>query len=338
MVAPTNSKDEKEEEEPAQPLHKHDNGDGVSAIPSPPVGRCFPGMWYGSTVRSPSDFPHCRPRRPLGASAISSALLAGSVLLGAEANACERAAPWSRLGRSAEQMLQPLPLSLLGGTIAAPLFMVPTGTDQELRLVSQRHLGGKPNAEPISVYTPFVLPVLLAATDAVAYATGSCDVLRPTSAMLQAMGLTFVTVVGLKWTTGRSWPNAGRDPSAPDRLQHPEFATRFHWFSWSQGSAWPSGHTAAMAAAATALTTVTYGRSWIGYLSIAGATGVAAGMWLGDHHWGSDIVSGGLLGAAFGYAVGVAFREEPQPATGLAYTLMPWRTAETTGFQLAATW
>lgn len=156
--------------------------------------------------------------------------------------------------------------------------------------------------------------------------------------MLQSMGITLVAVVGLKWVTGRSWPNAGRDPNAPDRLAHPEFATTFHWFSWSQGSAWPSGHTATMAAAATALTTATGGRSWVGYLGIVGATGVAAGMWLGDHHWGSDIVSGGLLGAAFGYSVGLAFRDAPEQRAVASYVLLPWKTPDVTGLRVTSTW
>lgn len=248
--------------------------------------------------------------------------------------ACERAAPWSRLATSAQHGIEPLPLALVGGAFAAPLLMAPTGADHELRVLSQRHLGGRPNLEPVSIWTPFVLPIVLVTMDAVAYAASSCEVARPTSAMLQAMGLSFVTVVGLKWVAGRSWPNAGRDPSAPDRLDHPEFARTFHWFSWSQGSAWPSGHTATMAAAATALTTVTYGRSWLGYLAIAAASGVAAGMWLGDHHWGSDIVSGGLLGVAFGHSVGLAFREEPQQRVVLAYTLSPFRTSDVVGLRV----
>jgi membrane-associated phospholipid phosphatase len=273
-----------------------------------------------------------------GATWLSASSTLIAFLHSAELSACERAAPWSRLGTAAGNVIEPLPLALVGGAFTAPLLMAPTGVDHELRLISQRSLGGKPNLEPVSVWTPFVLPVLLMATDAVAHAAGSCEIARPTSAMLQAMGLTLVTAVGLKWVTGRSWPNAGRDPSAPDRLEHPEFARTFHWFSWSQGSAWPSGHTATMAAAATALTTVTYGRSWLGYVTIAAASGVAVGMWLGDHHWGSDIVSGGLLGVAFGYSVGMAFRDVPQQPGTVTYMLLPWRTPEITGLRLAAAW
>jgi hypothetical protein len=48
----------------------------------------------------------------------------------------------------------------------------------------------------------------------------------------------------------------------------------------------------------------------LGVLSFAGyplALGVAGGMWFGDHHWASDIVSGALLGEAIGGSVGRSF-------------------------------
>jgi membrane-associated phospholipid phosphatase len=49
--------------------------------------------------------------------------------------------------------------------------------------------------------------------------------------------------------------------------------------------------------------------SWLGYPL---ALGVAFGMWIGDHHWMSDIVSGGLLGEAIGSSVGQAFAPADQ--------------------------
>jgi hypothetical protein len=47
--------------------------------------------------------------------------------------------------------------------------------------------------------------------------------------------------------------------------------------------------------------------AWLGYPL---ALGVAGGMWLGDHHFASDIVSGALLGEAVGASVGRSFSEE----------------------------
>ncbi|HMA96155.1 MAG TPA: phosphatase PAP2 family protein [Polyangiaceae bacterium] len=262
------------------------------------------------------------------------------VTFGNNAQACEQMAPWSRLGSSAHHAITPLSAVLTVGAIAAPLSMVPTGVDHSLRLLAQRDLGGEPNLEPVSVWTPFLLPILLVGTDVVGYATSSCELVRPTSAMLQAMGATIALVVALKWTAGRGWPNAGLDPRAPTRLDHPEFARDFHWFSWKDGSAWPSGHTATMVAAATALTTATSG-SWLGYVSIAAAGGVATGMWLGDHHWASDIVSGAMLGAGIGRAVGLAFRDDSlrdnsSRAASVLPTVLPWVGQSHRGIQVIA--
>ena len=50
----------------------------------------------------------------------------------------------------------------------------------------------------------------------------------------------------------------------------------------------------------------------LGVLSFLGyplALGVAGGMWFGDHHFASDIVSGALLGEAIGSSVGKSFSE-----------------------------
>jgi membrane-associated phospholipid phosphatase len=215
--------------------------------------------------------------------------------------------------------------------------MAPTGADYQLRLVSQRDLHGRPNAESISVYTPFVLPLVLVGIDVVAISTNQCETARPTSAMLQAMGVTFALVTSLKFVTGRTWPSGGRDPNAPDYLNHPESARSFHWFSFTNGYAWPSGHTAVMFAAATALSTVEYGRSWLGYVAYGAAAGVAAGMWLGDHHWASDILSGGLLGVALGRSVGLAFRED-KAENSARWVVVPWTIGTTRGIQAMANW
>jgi membrane-associated phospholipid phosphatase len=215
--------------------------------------------------------------------------------------------------------------------------MAPSGADHAFRRLGQRDLGGKPNLEPVSIYTPYVVAGLLVGVDVIALPFEQCDIARPTSAMLQAFVVTLGTVTALKWTAGRGWPNAGGDPAAPDRLDHPEYATRFRWFSWGQGNAWPSGHTATMMATASALATVTYHRSWTGYVAYAATLAVATGMWLGDHHWGSDIVSGGLFGFSIGQSVGRAFREDASPTKHEgAWMLVPWTSPNTNGVKLVA--
>jgi len=152
--------------------------------------------------------------------------------------------------------------------------------------------------------------------------------------MLQAMGITLVLVTSLKVIAGRSWPSGGLDPNSAGYLDHPEFARRFSWFSWNRGTAWPSGHTAIMVSAATALSTVEYGRSWVGYAAYAAAGGVAAGMWLGDHHYASDIISGALIGVALGRSVGLAFREEPAKPGARALVVLPILGGGMSGMQL----
>lgn len=254
------------------------------------------------------------------------------------AHACENLAPWSRLPSSAEHVLSPLPLSFVAGAAAAPLLLAPTGGDYQLRLLAQRDLGGRPNAEPVSVWTPYVLAAAVTSVDVGALSSGACETARSASAMLQAMGASLALVTSLKWIASRTWPSGGLSPEAPDYLQHPENARRFNWFSWNRGTAWPSGHTTIMFAAATALSTVEFGRSWVGYAVYVASAGVAAGMWLGDHHWASDIISGGLLGAAIGRSVGLSFREDTVNSAVGNWAITPLLTAEVRAIQVAARW
>jgi membrane-associated phospholipid phosphatase len=230
-----------------------------------------------------------------------------------------------------------MPLSLTVASFLAPVVMAPSGADHAIRLFGQQELGGKPNLEPVTVATPYVVGGLLVAVDAVVVPFEQCELARPTSAMLQAFVVTLGATTALKWVTGRGWPNAGGDPNARDRLEHPENATRFHWFSWNDGYAWPSGHTATMMAVASSLATVTYHRSWTGYVAYTLTLAVATGMWLGDHHWGSDIVSGGLLGFSIGHSVGLAFREPTPSRPQTTWTLIPWTSPQATGLRLIST-
>lgn len=254
------------------------------------------------------------------------------------AAACERMAFWSRLPDTATEIASPLPLVMLGGSLVPPVAMAPTGADHQLRLYAMNQLHGKPNAERVSIWTPFVLPVVVLGINGASAAFDECSVLRPSSAMLQAMGVTLIVVTSLKIVTGRTWPAAGRDPEAPGYLDHPESARQFHWFSWEHGYAWPSGHTAIMVSAATALSTVEYGRSWVGYVAYGAAAAVAAGMWLGDHHWMSDIVSGALVGGAFGRSVGLAFRRDTPREASSRLAIMPFTGRYFYGLQALARW
>jgi membrane-associated phospholipid phosphatase len=219
---------------------------------------------------------------------------------------CASVAPWSRLPRTGSELAQPVPLGLTLLAAASPAVLAPTGLDHRLRLISQRDLGGGYHLEPVSFYAPFVLAGGVLGAHVGGALGGSCAVRRPTAAMLQALVLGLGVTGLLKWTTGRSWPNGGRDPYAADRLEYPATAREFRPFRAGL-AAFPSGHTLTMMVAAAAFRAA---EPELGVLAWSGyplAIGVAAGMWLGDHHWASDVISGALLGEAIGGSVGRSF-------------------------------
>jgi membrane-associated phospholipid phosphatase len=222
-------------------------------------------------------------------------------------SACWETKPWSRLGSTAENFARPAPLALTTVAALSPFALAPRA-DHQLRLVAQRDSFGQPRLEPVTVWTPYVLAGGLLVGYGVSVAVDSCKAQRVLAPLIQAGFLTYVTVGLLKFGVGRRWPNGGTDPRAPDRLEHPERARDFSPFQRGIG-AWPSGHTAIMMASAAAFRA---SNPELGVLSFAGyplALGVAGGMWFGDHHWASDVVSGALLGEAIGGSVGESFAE-----------------------------
>jgi len=247
-----------------------------------------------------------RARRVLSGLILSSLAHTGSARA---QSTCVEVAPWSRLERSGAGLVRPLPLTLTALAIAAPFGFAPTGLDQRLRVVSQRDLDGRPNLEPVSVATPYVLAGGLVVAYGVSAFVRSCAAERVLAPVLQAGTLTFVGVSLLKLGVGRRWPNGGTDPSAPDRLDHPERAHDFRPFRRGF-AAWPSGHTALMVSAAAAFRASNPELGVAAYAGYPLALGVAAGMWWGDHHYASDILSGALLGEAIGDSVGRSFARE----------------------------
>jgi membrane-associated phospholipid phosphatase len=237
--------------------------------------------------------------------------------------ACPRLAPWSRAGTSLGHFVEPLPLGLTGFSPLPLLLFSPTGLDHDARLVAQKNLGGRYHVENVSYYTPYVLAGVAAVGAGVSAVAGACEGLRPFSAVLQGMAGGLVLTVALKWGVGREWPNAGADPKAPDRLSHPENARRFRPFRFRLG-AWPSGHTLSMVAAAAAFRASEYELGFVRFLGYPLAAAVGAGMWLGDRHWASDILSGALLGEAIGSSVGASFaRSGDEPVSEGALLVIP---------------
>ena len=247
-----------------------------------------------------------RPLRALGTAVVLALSSVGSRARAAEP--CSDSLPWSRLGDSARNFARPVPLTLTALSVLTPFGFAATGLDHRLRLVAQRDLPGKPNLEPVSVATPYVLGGGLVIAYGVSAAIDSCSAKRTLAPILQAGFVMYGTVALLKLGVGRRWPNGGRDPNAPDRLQHPDAAREFTPFRNGFG-AWPSGHTAILFAGASAFRASNPDLGWVSFAGYPLAVGVAGGMWLGDHHWASDIVSGALLGEALGSSVGQSFSE-----------------------------
>ncbi|HTA90651.1 MAG TPA: phosphatase PAP2 family protein [Polyangiaceae bacterium] len=248
--------------------------------------------------------PYQRERAPVLGAAAALALLASCGAAWAEP--CSQVAPWDRLATSARNFVQPAPLTLTVVAIATPFGFAPTGLDQRLRVVAQRDLGGRPNLEPVSVWTPYVLAGGLLVGYGVSAAAHSCAAERTLAPVIQAGAVTFTVVSLLKLGVGRRFPNGGSDPNAPDRLDHPERAHDFAPFQ--RGFAgWPSGHTALMFSAAAAFRASNPELGVVAWVGYPLALGVASGMWLGDHHYASDIVSGALLGEAIGDSAGESF-------------------------------
>jgi membrane-associated phospholipid phosphatase len=235
---------------------------------------------------------------------------------------CSAVAPWDRLGASARNLTRPVPLALTALALATPFGFAPTGVDQRLRIVAQRDLGGRPNLEPVSVWTPYVLAGGLLVGYGVGAVTQSCSVERAIAPVIQAGVLTFAAVSVLKLGVGRQWPNGGTDPNLPDRLDHPARARDFAPFQRGLAS-WPSGHSALMFSAAAAFRASNPELGVVAWVGYPLALGVASGMWLGDHHYASDVISGALLGEAIGDSAGRSFAVELGVPGALALLLMP---------------
>ncbi len=232
--------------------------------------------------------------------------LCGVCRVGRAIEPCPEARPWAGLGATGANFVQPMPLSLTALAIATPFGFAPTGLDQRLRVVAQRDLPGRPDLEPVSVWTPYVLAGGLLVGYGLSAAADSCSGKRLLSPIIQAGILTYFTVGVLKFAAGRRWPNGGTDPRAADRLEYPEGAHDFRPFQRGFG-AWPSGHTAVLVAGASAFRVANPNLGWAAWLGYPLALGVASGMWLGDHHYVSDIISGALLGEAIGGSAGKSF-------------------------------
>jgi membrane-associated phospholipid phosphatase len=200
-------------------------------------------------------------------------------------------------------------LFFYGGAVAATGVMAFGGVDHAIRVGVQQNLAA-PTYADTAFYAGYIVPAISApVVYLVGLATHDPKTTGAGSAALQALGVTLVATGVLKVATGRAYPLNGADPSAPDRLDHPEYAHLFHPFQrfWPL-AAWPSGHTSATISIAAALTAYYPDQLWIPFAGYPLALAIGYGMMVGDRHWASDVVAGALLGHAIGYSVGRSFR------------------------------
>ncbi|HTQ02827.1 MAG TPA: phosphatase PAP2 family protein [Polyangiaceae bacterium] len=230
---------------------------------------------------------------------------------------CARLAPWNRVGTSLGHFAEPAPLALAALSPLPFAALAPSGGDHASRRLVQRELGGRYALEPVSNLVPYTLAGAALVGFGASALARACEVERPLAAVLQGMAGGFLVTGVLKWGVGRQWPNGGRDPYAPDRLSHPEYATEFHPFGLL--GAWPSGHTLTTFAAAAAFRAAEYELGAWRFVGYPLAAGVGLGMWFSDRHWTSDILSGALLGEAIGSSVGRSFAPSAREgATGFS--------------------
>lgn len=249
----------------------------------------------------------------------------GSFGASAAAEPCERAAPYDRLPDTGERLVGLRSLALVAAAAVPPLTMIPSDADHELRALSQRELHGRYSLEPVTPLMPYLAAGATLIGYGVSIAFDACGPRRTQAAMLQAFVLSLSVSMSLKFVTGRQWPNGGRDPALRDRLDHPERSRLFEPFRLAV-TAFPSGHTATMFSLAAALRAANPDEGlgvWLGYPV---AVGVGLGMWLGDHHWASDVISGALLGEAIGGAAGAAFSERGAPVA--VFSVWPLASGE----------
>ena len=212
------------------------------------------------------------------------------------------------------------------GALAGSAALAFGGGDQWIRVVIQQHVGSTAYGDVADV-TGYVVPIVVApAVWLTGLALGDRDATGAGSAAVQAVAMTAVSTAILKIGVGRAYPLDGRNPSAPDRLDHPEDARTFRPFqSWAWPlPAWPSGHASTSSSVVAALTGYYGGDAlWIPLVGYPVAAAIDFGMLAGDRHWTSDVLAGAVLGQCIGWSVGRAFRARARAEAPPRVSLVP---------------
>ncbi len=237
--------------------------------------------------------------------------------------------PVDNFGPNVAAIVELRPMLEISAAFVATGVMSYSGADGAIEGAVQRHAMA-PGYGAVMVVTGFILPPLTAGA---LYATGAFagqpELAQAGVVAAQALAVTMGATVLLKWVTGRPFPLNGyaRDDSA--RLGHPEFAREWEPFKLRQGiGAWPSGHTSVSVSVAAALTAYFPDNRWLPWVAYPVAASIAAGMLVGEHHWGSDIVAGALFGHAIGDAMGRQMRSGTNTTAARRFMFAPLAGAE----------
>jgi membrane-associated phospholipid phosphatase len=259
------------------------------------------------------------------------ALAAAPLLLYPRAGTCAPK-PWDHLGTTAENAVSVGPLILYGGAVAETIVLSASGADHEIRVAVLEHVHA-PFYGDMTLYGGYVLPIVAPGVYLAAVIAGDDDGARAGAAATQAVVLTVVMTTSLKVGTGRPYPDEPGDEL--EGLDDRELSKEFSPFAFDGRYAWPSGHTAQATTMAAAFTA--YTRSWaVGVVGYAVALGVGFGMIVGDEHWTSDVIAGGLIGHAVGWSAGSAFRDA-NTEKSLSFRIVPFTSARW-GIGAAAEW
>jgi membrane-associated phospholipid phosphatase len=232
-------------------------------------------------------------------------------------------------------------LFFYAGAVAGSAALAFSGVDESVRVAIQGHFGSIAYGNAANL-TGYILPVVVApAVWVTGLALGDRSATGAGSAAVQALAVSAVTGAVLKIGIGRVYPLNGRDPSAPDRLLHPEDAHTFRPFQgWSWPfPAWPSGHASSATSVVAALSAY-YGRDelWIPLVGYPAALAIGFGMLAGDQHWTSDLLGGAVLGHCIGWSIGRAFRARTRTETPPRISLVPILGPSSQGLALAGAW
>lgn len=193
------------------------------------------------------------------------------------------------------------------GSLAATGIMFMTPVDQKVMEADKNYFGDTVNIGALIVGTWWhVLPAAI-----VYWTTDNTEHKYASSAVVQAVGISFLVTTTEKFIFGRPFIDKGDDRKPgflPVRTSRD--ARDFYPFQ-SPSGLWPSGHTATAFAAASALAAFYQDDDSfipIAILAYSASALMGYAMIDGNIHWASDVVAGVLIGHAIGWTVGSDFK------------------------------